>query len=514
MTQWSDGYVSDIPYSAGFYSKQMPSLLDSVLLVRGIEPPVASGTPFTYCELGCGMGETAMVVAATYPQAQVWAFDFMPGHIARAQMVARSCGLDNLHIEERSFAQLTAPDAPEMPLFDYVTVHGVWSWVAPEHQNHIVRFLERHVRPGGLVYVTYNAMPAWSERVSLQRLLRVAASLDPRRSDLKILRALGFAEQVAKAGGYVQAAAVERLQKIKIANSGTTTYLAHEYLNEHWKPVYQIEVAAALAEAKLEYVASAEMVENFPKICLTGEQLAIVDQVPAHLREFMQDYFMPRPLRQDVFVRGSRPIFDRRRMARLRQQRLTCVEPPSAVRFEVDVPLGKAGLHQRFYGPAFKALGEGIVTVGDLIDLPEAKGHSATPEEVLGMTIASHQVLPAPNDTTASALARVRAFNIAHIRVCADEGHTAIVLAGAAIGSAVSINLREALGYEVLATGAAPDVESMSQAALSLLKERGDRLRHEDKDIDDDGETLKILRTYFDKLLTGALPIWRRIGAI
>jgi hypothetical protein len=54
----------------------------------------------------------------------------------------------------------------------------------------------------------------------------------------------------------------------------------------------------------------------------------------------------------------------------------------------------------------------------------------------------------------------------------------------------------------------------MSQAALSLLKERGDRLRHEDKDIDDDGETLKILRTYFDKLLMGALPIWRRIGAI
>ena len=61
MTSWNEGYVSDIEYLPGFYSHQTPAHIDTVCLLRNIEPPVPEGAPFRYCELGCGVGETALL---------------------------------------------------------------------------------------------------------------------------------------------------------------------------------------------------------------------------------------------------------------------------------------------------------------------------------------------------------------------------------------------------------------------------------------------------------------------
>ena len=46
-------------------------------------------------------------------------------------------------------------------------------------------------------------------------------------------------------------------------------YLAHEYMNDAWAPCFHADVAAALAEAKLEWVASANLIENFPDLTLS-----------------------------------------------------------------------------------------------------------------------------------------------------------------------------------------------------------------------------------------------------
>ena len=39
MTAWTDGYVSDIEYSAGFYAEQAPAHLALTCLLNGVEPP-------------------------------------------------------------------------------------------------------------------------------------------------------------------------------------------------------------------------------------------------------------------------------------------------------------------------------------------------------------------------------------------------------------------------------------------------------------------------------------------
>src|ERR1700761_5113454 len=80
MADWSDGYITNIEYTSGFYAGLSPILQNFSLLYRGLAPPdISEG--FTYCEVGCGHGFTTSLLAAVNPQGAFWGIDFNPSHI-------------------------------------------------------------------------------------------------------------------------------------------------------------------------------------------------------------------------------------------------------------------------------------------------------------------------------------------------------------------------------------------------------------------------------------------------
>lgn len=512
MNDWTHGYVSDIEYLPGFYIEQTPAHLDVACLLRGIEPPVEEGAPFAYCELGCGVGETALTIAAANPQADVWGFDFNPAHIARGRSLAAAGSVGNIRLEEASFEDLAHGRQPGLPMFDYITLHGVWSWVSAENRRHIVDFAARHLKPGGLLYVTYNALPRWTASMPMQRLVSLAAAHDSERSDRRVLRALDMARAFSEAGAdLIPAEMLDRLDKERAEG---TAYLSHEYLNAHWSPCYQIDVAQDLAAAKLYFVAAANLFENYPDLCTTDAQRRLIEGFPAAHAETARDFFLARSFRRDIYMRGPRPIAARRLEKRLAARRLALVVPPSAIKLSVKVPVGEATLNESFYGPALAALAEGPMTIGALRSLPEADGSSATEREVLGMLIGSRQAMALPNAVTEESVAAVRRYNRAHLRICSDEGRAVCALAAAGIGSGITVRLFEMLAYEVLLDGVEAEAGAVTAAIHALLAARGDRLRNEGVPIEDEGEALRVIRENVDLILTVALPMWRRIGAI
>lgn len=513
MNDWTQGYVSDIEYLPGFYAEQTPVHLDATCLLRGIEPPVAQGQPFTYCELGCGVAETALVVAAANPSSSVWGFDFNPAHIARARALADAGKLDNIRLEEASFEELNAGKVSDLPAFDYITLHGVWSWVSLENRQHIVRFIDRYLKPGGLVYVTYNALPGWATVTPMQRMLLMFSTMGHERSDRRIVQSLDRMLQFVEAGAVgISSELLDGIKKER--DNGNLAYLSHEYLNEHWSPCFQMDVAKDLSAAKLSFVGTANLLENFPDLSLTGEQRDLLAQLPPAVAETARDYFMLRTFRRDIYMRGPRPIPERRLDQRISEKRLSLVVPPSAISRTVRIPRGEATLNEGFYTPAFEALTEGPQTIGELRDLPHAAAKSAAPREVLGMMVGTRQAMLVVNPVSEDALARVRAFNLAHLSACADEGRSICAMAAVAIGSAVTVRLIEMLAYEVLVTGTAPETEALTQAMWGLLEKRGDRLRQEGEFVVDPEENRRILRESAESILTGALPFWQRVGAI
>lgn len=513
MPTWSDGYVSDIEYLPGFYMDQTPAHLDVACLLRDIEPPVAAGAPFRYCELGCGVGESALAIAASNHRSEVWGFDFNPAHIARGRDLARAGGLRNIHLQEASFEQLAKGEVHDLPAFDYIALHGVWSWVSPASRSHIVNFIDRHLKPGGLVYVTYNALPGWTAAQPLQKLISTFASLDHERSDRRVSRAIDMVRRVCDVGvPAFPTADVERLEKER--DQGNLAYLSHEYLNEHWAPCYHRDVAGDLAAAKLEFVGSANLLENFPDLSLKPEQRALIEDAPLAVRETLRDYFMTRTFRRDVFVRGARIIPSRRRDQRLRRQKLMLVIPASAATRNIKIPLGEAALSERSYEPAFRALAEGPRSIGELLDLPDAAGSTASPREMIGMLIGSRQAMTVTNENTDDAIAVARAYNTLHLAACADNGRAVTALAAPAVGSAVTVTIFEMLAYEAISSGTPDDPKALTEATWKLLQDRGDRLRHEGEIVESQEESLKILHDNMQKIVDIALPLWRRLGAI
>jgi hypothetical protein len=178
------------------------------------------------------------------------------------------------------------------------------------------------------------------------------------------------------------------------------------------------------------------------------------------------------------------------------------------------VPVGEATLNEGFYGPALAALAERPMTIGELRSLPEADGSTATEREVLGMLIGSRQAMALPNVADDEAVTAVRRYNRAHLAICAEEGRAVCALAAAGLGSGITVRLFEMLAYEVLTEGVEPEAEAVTSAIRALLEVRGDKLRNEGVPVEDEAEVLAIIRENVDLILSLALPMWRRVGAI
>src|SRR5215470_7988325 len=96
MADWGSGYVTDTAYVHDFCRPQTPAILNLAALAKGVAAAGGRGEPFAYCDLGCGQGFTANLVAAANPHAEVFAADFNPTHIAGARGLANAALLENI----------------------------------------------------------------------------------------------------------------------------------------------------------------------------------------------------------------------------------------------------------------------------------------------------------------------------------------------------------------------------------------------------------------------------------
>ena len=108
---WQDGYVIDIPYTAGCYRELSPAYLNLLAALLGVRASTLPDREFSYCELGCGWGLGPLLLAATNPQGRFHGYDINATQIARATQLAARAGLSNAHLSEESFASLVAASA-------------------------------------------------------------------------------------------------------------------------------------------------------------------------------------------------------------------------------------------------------------------------------------------------------------------------------------------------------------------------------------------------------------------
>ncbi|SAL47094.1 class I SAM-dependent methyltransferase [Caballeronia telluris] len=301
---WAAGYNNSVEYTTGYYQEQSPTWLKAALVMQRVAPP-AEGK-FTYCELGFGQGLTSLILAATHPQGDFYACDFNPLHVIAASSIRDDAQLPNLTLLENSFGEL-ADGQVDLPMFDFVTLHGIVSWVSNETRAQIVRFLARYLKPGGVVQISYNAMAACAQVQPLQRLLTLHAG---NRGE-HFAGAAAFARQLLDTNALHFQRNPDAAARVKSFDAADQRYLVHEYMHEQWTPFHFTDMANELANAKLVYAGSARYVQMSPVSWLTNEQSDVINSIKDPMfAEEVRDYFCNRSFRSDVFVRGRAPLND------------------------------------------------------------------------------------------------------------------------------------------------------------------------------------------------------------
>lgn len=151
---WTNGYVADIEYVHGYYPVLNPMRMKLAFLNAGLHFPEISNA----CELGFGQGLSLNFHAAA-GGIHWYGNDFNPVHVDSAQELSRASGI-NTFLSDQSFAEFCYRD--DLPEFDYIGLHGVWSWISAENRKHLIHFLSKKLRVGGVAYISYNILPGWA----------------------------------------------------------------------------------------------------------------------------------------------------------------------------------------------------------------------------------------------------------------------------------------------------------------------------------------------------------------
>jgi SAM-dependent methyltransferase len=508
MVDWGKGYITDIEYSDKFYPTMAPQHLALTAAFNGFEPPDIDAN-LTYCELGCSRGLTSLILAAVNPNAVFHAVDFNPASIARAHARARAAGLDNITFHERSFEELTEPYAG-LPKFDIVAMHGVWSWVGPELRRAIVAFLKSHLKPGGLVWVSYNVLPAWNEMMPLQRVLRELAAAQPVRSDQAIGNAIAMVNRLAEKG-IIAPRFREGIQRLNnaAARDPDLTYLAHEYLHTGWAPDYFADVARALAEAKLSYVGSTQLTASFSNIGFNEEQRALLAGIAApEVRETLRDFCSNNQFRQDVFVRGARPMTEVRRQSLLNKLPLALVAPVPEV-VEITTSTGEK-------------LRADPATYRRILEALHKKPHSAEelrslanplfgPMELVATLLDSGLVRlwRAPGHDAEDAAARFNALQENDISFL--HGAT---IAVPSVGLGLRLSPTEFALYAALRRGEAPHAAALAECLVGHWREAGRQTIVNGKVVADERLALAAVAKECENKILRCVPVWRMLGIV
>jgi SAM-dependent methyltransferase len=501
MSGWGGGYVTDVAYVTGYYRHQSPAHMTLACLLGGVASPMPSpDDPVSYLELGCGQGFGALILAASNPRWTVTAIDFNPAHVAAARAWAAQAGIDNVRFLEADLSTLAEePASAQVPAADFVSMHGVWTWVPPAVQAGIVRLLRDRVKPGGAVHISYNSLPAWGAALGMQRVLRDGGRRLGMRSDrqaeegLKLVKELQAADALQLKRSPIAAKLIDRTGIMP------APYLAHEYMHDCWAPCFHADVAGALADAKLEWVGSVNLIENFLDLMLTPEQRAVTQRHDDPLlRELLKDMCLERALRHDVFVRGVRRMDPNARDAALMDVWLALNVSPEEVPREADVPAGRAALSRSFYGPITEAMALGPRRVGDLLALPNLEGRRDNPSELIGILVGLNLAEPVARPG-ADPTPQVLQFNrtvLANLRRTDNPGRQ-IAAASYVLGAGASCTLFE---LHVIERAQAGD----SEANID------DWVRDIGVNLDEAGRGN--LREVFTKALHVRLPILRAQG--
>jgi SAM-dependent methyltransferase len=290
----------ELPYRSLPVVWSAPERLALASLLHG--GPRVTVDSYRVLELGCGNGANLLALAHDRPNATFVGLDGARSAIAGAEKQRAELGLRNLELVEADF--LSAAERVSGP-FDFILVHGVFSWIPDAERDALLALCARHLAPRGLLYLNYNARPGWNVRGMVRDFLRAQTA---GRAGLRA-RAEA-AQQISATVASSFAAAAEHpysqlmAREFRIVCDGEVSYVAHEYLADDNRAYWRSEFLALAREHGFEHVADADFNHDSGRIPTDLEQRIAAAGILTPPFDNTVDLLCYRQLHSPILTRG------------------------------------------------------------------------------------------------------------------------------------------------------------------------------------------------------------------
>ncbi len=251
MEQPAQTIYDEVPYNSTARTATYVDRLAALGRLLGMN--VAHPNECRVLELGCGDGGNLIPMAYSLPGSEFVGFDLASSAIERGTAAARETGIGNVTLRQGDITTIGA----EAGEFDYVIAHGVYSWVPAPVREGLLRVIRERMRPNGLAFVSYNALPGDHIRGVVRQMMRMhtAGIADPRR---KIHQARALLHLLERAPGEAGDVYRPLLQSdVGRALMSSDDLLFHDDLAEISQPFFFSEFMSAARGAGLQFASEA-----------------------------------------------------------------------------------------------------------------------------------------------------------------------------------------------------------------------------------------------------------------
>ena len=296
---------NELLYKSNPFNYTIPALLEAYGRLYGLTPK--DSRKARVLELGSSFGGNIITQALYNHESEFIGVDLTAEQVKEGNEVIEKIGLRNIKLLEKNILEINE----DFGKFDYIIVHGVFSWVPDIVKEKIVKICNENLTEEGIAYISYNTYPGWKEPDKVREMMIYANKYFPDFSlGDKTQRGKAFISIVAdqmksytdiaeKKGDFIKQ--IEEILKMQ------DYYVGHEYLEFFNNPMYLHEFVDLMRKENLEYISDVALRLSIASIYnqSTVEKLQQLSQGDHVIKEQCLDYILDTKFRRALICKKS-----------------------------------------------------------------------------------------------------------------------------------------------------------------------------------------------------------------
>ncbi len=252
-----DNVYDQLNYESYSFKQTAPTYLGAIGRMFGMQ--TVDPTKARVLEMGCAAGMNIIPLACAYKDAEFIGIDLSKTQIDEAKKYTKELKLKNIEFKHMSITDLD----DSMGKFDYIIVHGIYSWVPENVRNSILENGKKLLSDNGILYVSYNALPGWNMVKSIRDMMIYHSSnfTSPQDKIMQAKAMLNFVKDQLKDADSPYAKFLT--QELNMLQNQRDSYVFHDHMENNNNQFYLHEFVSDAKSHGLQYLGDTSLASMY-----------------------------------------------------------------------------------------------------------------------------------------------------------------------------------------------------------------------------------------------------------